>query len=139
MLFLDKQITMQKIALQLMLNRIKKNRMRKLSTGIMSLSILFVLMILSNISYAQDKNGLAQVNKYAGLYVFFDCKPANDYEIIAIYKKAVVCENFKDCAERYADKIRVEFPEAEGFLISNLNSLSKDRFEIIKFKTKDKE
>jgi hypothetical protein len=46
----------------------------------------------------------------------------------------VVCENFKDCAERYADKIKRDYPSADGFLISNLNALGKDRFEVIKFK-----
>lgn len=45
-----------------------------------------------------------------------------------------VCDGFQECAEKYADKIRKEYPSADGFLISKLNPMGKDRFEIIKFK-----
>ncbi|MBP6516688.1 MAG: hypothetical protein KA242_06525 [Chitinophagales bacterium] len=104
----------------------------------MKKTIATVITILTlSTSYAQESNkdfSSARVNKYSGLYVFFDCKPAYDYEVIAVAKMVTVCDGFQECAEKYADKIRKEYPSADGFLISKLNPMGKDRFEIIKFK-----
>lgn len=109
----------------------KRKTMKKIAP------IVVLLLAVSLTLKAQEEKkdySLAKVNQYAGLYVFFDCKPIQEYEVIAVAKMAVVCDGFQECAEKYSDKIRKEYPSADGFLISTLNAGSKDRFEIIKFK-----
>ena len=60
--------------------------------------------------------GLARVNKYNGIYVFDNCEPINDYEIVfdfvinPFYGSFIeMCANAKKAADKQAEKLGKQY------------------------------
>lgn len=98
---------------------------------------LSIALTLSLISFAQDapKKNLAEVNQYSGVYVFIDCKPVREYEFIATMKKAVAVNSAMEAIKKYAAMAKKEYPDCDAIIFHDVvMSLSKDQFDVIKFK-----
>lgn len=98
------------------------------------LPVVLMLTFASIACFAQAKKSTAEVNQYNGVYVFFDCKPVLEYEHVATFKKAFVINSTSELISKAAAYVRKEYPTAEAVIIRNSQSMSKDEFEVIKFK-----
>ena len=82
----------------------------------------------------KDKHSLARANKVQGLYVFTDCDPVNDYEVV---ERESVSFGFKSDYQSIRDKLikkaLKDVPDADG-VIFTFSTGGSDKAAVIKFK-----
>ena len=83
-----------------------------------------------------DKS-LAKVRQVQGMYIFADCTPAGEYEVIGTVKglgfmsfRSVQYESIRD---KMIQRAKAEYPMGEGIIL-DLRDGGTDRADVIKFK-----
>jgi len=104
----------------------------------MKLKLLFVAAVL--LAFAAGKSFLpdtrpATVHKIGGLFVFWDCAPADDYETIGHIKIKGIVEtgDYEDMLTRFLKKTKETYPNADGILYDH-DQHNRDNVDVIKFK-----
>lgn len=78
---------------------------------------------------------MAEVNQYGGVYVFFACKPVQEYEFIATMRKTCVANSVTDSWSKYAVMAKKEHPDCDAIIFHDMVlGFSKDVFDVVKFK-----
>ena len=110
--------------------------MRVLSTFSVTLLIATVTLIAVSWKGTTDK-AAASARKIQGLYIFSDCTPVSDYQVLgtvsrnpAISFKSSQYENIRDMLIK---KAKDQYPMGEG-LILDLRDGGTDKADVIKFK-----
>jgi len=132
---------MSPIGLKRMANQFNKSHptLRDMKQFFKDLPIILLLAILGAATSATPRSDLARVNQYQGIYVFTDCMPERDYQVLgtvhpkgkgwaAMGMKDVQYENTRDGMVRVCKE---EYPNAEGII---LHLGRKDEGDAIKFK-----
>lgn len=96
--------------------------------------ILYTVVILLLLSFQNSENyGVAQVQKYSGIYVFFNCTPVNEYEHLATVKKMVIANSISDGAQ-YAALAKRDYPTCDAIIFRDMKlGFNKDEFEVVRF------
>jgi len=84
----------------------------------------------------QDKDnlGLARVNKANGIFIFTDCEPINEYEILdRVGARFGWSAQYQAVRDKLVKKAVKEFPNADG-VICTFSTGGVDRAAVIKFK-----
>lgn len=79
----------------------------------------------------------ATVNRVQGLYVFADCQPVADYEVLGVVKFAGTTRfgstQYQAIRDKLIKRALEDYPMGEG-IVFDFNKGSADKAEVIKFK-----
>jgi len=111
--------------------------MKKLTLGVV-IGICFTALIAAGVeSYTVNKQ-TAEVNKRFGLFVFTDCNPVLEYEILGEVKSSsalALSDDYGSRRDALIKKAKKNYPNADGVLLyPETDGLSKTRADVIKFK-----
>lgn len=82
----------------------------------------------------KDQLALARANKVQGLYVFTDCEPISDYEIVGRESVSYSLKSdYQSIRDKLIKKALKDNPDAEGVIFTFSNA-SSDKATVIKFK-----
>lgn len=97
---------------------------------------ILVLVVFASWKITTDKSA-AKARQVEGLYIFSDCQPAGDYEVLGTVKrtgavsfKSAQYESVRDILIKRAKQ---DYPMGEG-LILDLRDGGTDKADVIKFK-----
>lgn len=98
--------------------------------------LLVLSLLLSGLTFSQNEKAKANVQKTQGLYIFNDCEPVCEYEIVERVKNVFTLSPHKDYESikaRLIKKALKEYPEAQALVLS-LSSSGADNALVVKFK-----
>lgn len=101
-------------------------------------ALLLITAAIGLMGYKNTTNkAAANARQLQGLYIFTDCTPAGDYEIIGTVKglsgfsfKSAQYESIRD---KFIQRAKEQYPAGEG-LILDLRDGGADKADVIKFK-----
>ncbi len=87
------------------------------------------------LAFAQTDKALANAQKTQGLYIFNDCEPISDYEVIERVKNVVSfwSADYEHIKGKLIKKALKDHPDAQGLILTMSNKTS-DAAAVIKFK-----
>lgn len=98
--------------------------------------LIYTMAIMFLLSFQTEKsNGLATVQKYNDVFVFFNSTPVQPYEYIATMHKMAVANSITEAFTMYAAMAKKEYPQCEAIIFRDMKlGFNKDQFEVVKFK-----
>lgn len=82
----------------------------------------------------KDKQSLSRANKVQGLYIFTDCDPVNEYEVVERESVTFVLKaDYQSIRDRLIKKALKDVPDADGIIFTFSNTGS-DKAAVIKFR-----
>lgn len=102
---------------------------------VINLLIGFLLILLLASNTLNKKNGLAEVNKMQGVYLFTDSEPVQEYEHLGTVGNGAYLgsSQYEGVRNNLLKKALKKYPNADG-VIFHLHDGGSDKADAIKFK-----